>query len=76
MLGLIRRGDPRVLPALRRSLDSDPISISEIEAASLIGEPELHPQLVALQGWWDVDKNLLEEAIQNCARARHPLDES
>jgi HEAT repeat protein len=67
MLGLVRRGDPRVLPALLESLDADSISIWAVEAAYLIGEPDLHPQLVALRGWWDADKNLLEEAIQACA---------
>ncbi|MGP0063209.1 MAG: hypothetical protein ACLQGP_06345 [Isosphaeraceae bacterium] len=66
MLGLVRRGDPRVLPALHRSLDTDSISTMAIEAAFKVGAPDLHPQLVALQGRWDVDKNLLEDAIRAC----------
>jgi HEAT repeat protein len=73
MLGLVRREDPRVLPALLKSLDADSLSIWEVEAASLIGEPDLHPQLVALQGRWAVDKNLLEEAIQACSPRPTPI---
>ena len=67
IVGLARRGDRRVLPALHETLAVVSISTLEVEAASLIGEPDLHPQLVALRGRWDVDQNLLEEAIQACS---------
>jgi HEAT repeat protein len=75
VVGLARCGDRRVLPALHRELASDSISNLEVEAASMIGEPDLHPQLLALQGWWKVDENLLEEAIQACSSFRLTQDE-
>ncbi|MGP0064621.1 MAG: HEAT repeat domain-containing protein [Isosphaeraceae bacterium] len=67
MLALIRRGDPRVLTALLKSLESDEISQSEIEAALMIGDPRLHPKLVDLRGRWQEDSDLLAEAIEACS---------
>jgi HEAT repeat protein len=67
LVGLTRRGDPRVLPCLHKELACESIGTLAIEAAALIGEPQLLPQLVALRAWWDVDDRLLEEAIRACS---------
>jgi HEAT repeat protein len=67
IVGLARRGDIRVIPPLRRALVSESIWALEVEAASLISDHRLHPELVALRGWWDVDEELLEEAIRACS---------
>jgi HEAT repeat protein len=67
LVGLARRGDRRMLPALRKELASDSVGRLAVEAAALIGDPALHPLLVALRDWWDVDEGLLGEAIDACS---------
>ena len=67
MVGLAQRGDRRVLTALRRELESDSVGALAVEAAALIGDPELHPALLALVDWWDVDAGSLGEAIRACS---------
>jgi HEAT repeat protein len=67
MVGLARRGDRRVLPALREELASDSVGTLAVEAAALIGEPDLYPLLVALRGWWVLDAESLAEAIRACS---------
>jgi HEAT repeat protein len=67
MVGLAQRGDRRVLTALRRELESDSVGALAVEAAALIGDPELHPALLALVDWWDVDVGSLGEAIRACS---------
>jgi len=66
-VGLARRGDRRVLPVLRHELASDSVQAPAVEAAALMGDPLLHPLLVALQGRWDVDQEALGEAIRACS---------
>jgi hypothetical protein len=67
IVGLARRGDRRILPALLAELAGESVGTLAIEAAALIGDPQLYPLLVALQGWWDVDAELVSEAIRACA---------
>ena len=67
LIGLARRGDRRVLTALRRELGSGFVGSLAVEAAALIGDPELHPALSALRNWWDIDEGSLEEAIRACS---------
>jgi len=67
LVGLARRRDWRVIPALRAALASDSVSDLQIEAAALVGDPELYPQLVALQEWWSIDDEGLRDAIQACS---------
>jgi HEAT repeat protein len=72
MVGLARRGDRRMLSALREELASGSVGTLAVEAAGLIGDPQLHPLLVALLDWWDVDEGLLGEAIRACSpRTEH-----
>jgi len=68
LVGLARRHDRRVLPALRSALDSESVWTLEVEAASHIAAPELLPLLIHLREWWDVDSDLLEEAILACSK--------
>ena len=67
LVGLARRGDRRMVPALRKELASDSVGRLAVEAPALIGDPALHPLLVALRDWWDVDEGLLGEAIDACS---------
>ena len=66
-VGLAKRKNPRVLPALSMELVSGSVGTLAVEAAALIGDSQLHPLLAALQGWWDVDEDLLGEAVQACS---------
>ena len=70
LVGLAQRRDRRVLPALSRELKSEFVQVIAVEAASLIADPQLYPDLVALQKRWDADKQLLEDAIAACSPAR------
>jgi HEAT repeat protein len=67
-VGLARRRDRRLLPALQAELASDLVGRLSVEAASLIGDPSLYPLLIDLRGWWDEngDTELLQEAIEAC----------
>jgi HEAT repeat protein len=75
ILGLARRRDPRVVPILQDELASDWVAAFAVEAAALIGSPSLHALLVELREWWDVDQNLLEEAIRACSPSSNPCVE-
>ena len=70
-IGLAQRGDRRVLTDLRRELASASVGSLAVEAAALLGDPELHPALLALKDWWDVDVGSLEEAIRACSPPRN-----
>ena len=67
IVGLAKRRDPRVIPEIVKELTSDFVSSLAVEAAESIAAPELYPHLVDLQNWWDVDKELLADAITACA---------
>ena len=67
IVGLARRGDRRMLPVLREEIASGSTGPLAIEAAALIGDPQLYPLLVALQGRRDVDLKQLGEAIRACS---------
>jgi hypothetical protein len=56
-----------MLMALREELASGSVGTLAVEAAALIGDPQLHPLLVALRGWWEVDEGLLGEAVRACS---------
>jgi HEAT repeat protein len=62
-IGLARRKDRRLVPALLEELRSDRFGSLSIEAAELIATKELLSPLVALRDWWDIDTALLERAI-------------
>ena len=62
-VGLARRKDERVIDALKKELSSDSVGALAVEAAEMIASKDLIPHLVALRTWWDVDTELLEQAI-------------
>jgi HEAT repeat protein len=63
LIGLARRGDRRVVPALRNELRSEYVGTLAVESAALIADSQLYPALVELQAWWDVDPDLLQDAV-------------
>nr|WP_303652865.1 HEAT repeat domain-containing protein [Paludisphaera mucosa] len=66
LIGLARRKDHRVVPALRDELAGECVGCLAVEAAAEIADPGLHPLLLALRAWWDVDVQGLETAIAAC----------
>lgn len=68
LLGLAKRKDKRVVHLLIEELSCSCVGRLSVEAANEIGDARLYPFLVRLQEWWDVDSNLLQEAIHSCQR--------
>ncbi len=66
LLGLAIRKDKRVINPLIVELESGCVGILSVEAAKEIGDAKLYPTLINLQEWWDIDSNLLQEAISSC----------
>ena len=69
MVGLARRRDRRVIPALVEELASGSVGTYAVEAAALIGEPQLHALLVALKDSWVLDIKALDEALDASRRS-------
>ncbi len=68
-LGLARRSDRRVLGSVHAALRAESVGKLSVEAAAELAAPELLPALEELQEWWDVDTDLLAEAIVKCGGA-------
>jgi HEAT repeat protein len=66
IIGLAECGDRRVIAVLIKELTSGRVGTLAVEAAARIAAPELLPHLLDLTKWWDVDKELLTQAIQAC----------
>lgn len=64
-VGLAKRGDEKVIEPLLKELSSEEVGILAIEAAKEIKDSRLYLVLTQLKGWWDIDEELLDEAIQN-----------
>lgn len=70
MVGLARRRDEAGIRPLMDWLAGDDVSTMMIEAAGHYGLPQFVPLLVELRSWWDVDPELLENAIAHCSGER------
>jgi HEAT repeat protein len=66
LFGLARRGDQRVIPALRNEFQTGCVGTLAVESAALIADSQLFPALIALQDSWDVAPDLLKGAISRC----------
>jgi HEAT repeat protein len=83
LVGLARRGDPRVVEPLLRELTADLVRVYAVEAAGLLRDPRLYPALSSIQNrgphgtYFD---RVLAEAVARCKplyarntiRRRHP----
>jgi hypothetical protein len=67
LVGLARRRDQRSLPLLIEALQEDVVGSLFVEAAAYFAHPDLVKPLEDLRPWWDIDDQLLEEAIQRCS---------
>lgn len=66
LVGLAIRRDERVVEPLIKDLSSNSVGSLVVEAAKEIGDARLYSALMQLKEWWNVDKNLLTEAINSC----------
>lgn len=66
-VGLAKRGDKRIVEPLLEELSLEEVGTLAIEAAREIKDSRLHLALIDLKDWWDVNVDLLDEAIQNCS---------
>ena len=66
LLGLARRNDNRVVPYIRSELQADVVAVFAVEAALEAGFRELLPALRELATWWDLDSDLLADALSAC----------
>lgn len=65
MIGLAKRKDQRVIPAIQKDLATC-VSYMAIEAASYLGSPALLPALVELRELPNVPPDFLDGAISDC----------
>ncbi len=71
LVGLAKRRDLRITDRVMRELrDGQRVGKLVVEAAGRLGQPELVEPLTELQGWWDVDPELLARAIDACRLAQ------
>jgi HEAT repeat protein len=66
IFGMTTRKMPEALPVLIKLLSEDSVGMIGVEAAGILAKRELLPQLYELQGWWDVDVELLKQTIIAC----------
>lgn len=66
LVGLAIRKDERIIELLTRQITSEQVSTLDLEAAKEIASPKLYSALIQLQESWDVDDQLLNEAIASC----------
>ena len=71
LVGLARRGVADIVPILEEELQYQDVGTLQVEAASELGAPALHPLLLNLaRRGWDDKPELLAEAIRNTAPDR------
>ena len=68
LVGLAIRKDERVIAPLIQELSMESVGILAVEAASEISDKRLCEILLKIKDWWDVDEDLLKEAIENCCQ--------
>lgn len=66
LVGLASRHDLAVTSFVARELGSGRVGKLVVEAAKDLAQPALLKPLQALQSWWDIDPQLLGEALQAC----------
>lgn len=66
LVGLAIRKDKRVIKPLLKELSSKKVGSLSVEAALEIGDESLCSILLELKDWWDIDKEMLDSAINKC----------
>lgn len=68
LVGLAKRKDVRVVEPLLKELSGDALGVLPVEAAVEMADKIFCAPLLALKDWWDLNPNLLDEAIKNCCQ--------
>jgi HEAT repeat protein len=66
LVGLAERRDPTALSFLADELRADTVERLVVDAARAFADPSLVPLLVELASRWNIDRDLLERALQTC----------
>jgi HEAT repeat protein len=66
LVGLASRHELAVTLKVAEELGAESVGRLVVEAAKNLAEPALLESLQALEAWWDVDPELLKQAIQAC----------
>jgi HEAT repeat protein len=66
LVGLASRHDRAVTSKIAAELGAQYVGRLVVEAAKILAQSALLVPLQALQAWWDIDPQLLEEALQAC----------
>lgn len=74
LLGLARRRDPRLVAFLVARLEEESVGMLAVEAATYARDDRLFATLQELTTWWDVDSDLLAEALSACDPAQQARD--
>lgn len=72
--GLARRHDPGITEVIREALQQKVVWRLAVDAARLLRSPELLGPLKQLRTWWDVDAELLNDAIDACDPQKHEAE--
>jgi len=74
LVGLARRHDRRMVAVVAARLDQEEVGRLAVEAASYVADERLTGPLRALRSWWDVDRELLDDALAACDPERQARD--
>ncbi len=70
IVALAQRRDKRAFPAVLAELTSGCEGRLVLQAAKLLADDRLLAPLIDLRDWWELDRELLEEAIRWCHTSR------
>jgi HEAT repeat protein len=68
LVGLARRKDSRAIAGIREDIEAGRVTSFVLEAAEMIADRQLLPDLAALRDHWDIDHERLEQAIAACSK--------
>lgn len=67
LIALASRHDENFVPLIKGLFRTKSVGSLALEAAIIASDPELLTDLQELQTWWDLDPELVEQAIESCS---------
>lgn len=71
LIALASRNDENFVPLIKGLFRTKSVGSLALEAAIIASDPALLSDLEELQTWWDLDPELLEQAIESCSEVSH-----